>query len=97
MAKNHEPFILEKVTDLEIEGAIEKPMNFPNYASHSQTVEHEVKLVTESTQTVCGENRHKFILSVLASQKSGKMFDTKRNYTYSIIYNKDIILSKLCY
>ena len=48
LAKIHEPFILEKVTDLEIEGAIEKPMNFPNYASHSQTVEHAVKLVTES-------------------------------------------------
>ena len=68
--------------DLEIEGAIEKPMNFPNYASHSQTVERAVKLVTKSTQTVCGEkNRHKFILSVLASRKSRKPFDNKGNYS----------------
>ena len=88
MAKIHEPFILEKVTDLEIEGAIEKPMNFPNYASHSQTVECAVKLATESTKTVCGKkNRHKFILSVLASQKSRKAFDTKRNYSV----HKDIL------
>ena len=35
MAKIHEPFILEKVTDLELEGAIEKPLNFPNYTCHS--------------------------------------------------------------
>ena len=82
MAKIYEPFILEKVTDLELEGALEKPMNFPNYASHSQTVERAVKLVTESTQTVCREkNRHKFILSVLASRKSRKAFDNKRNYS----------------
>ena len=38
MAKIHEPFILEKVTDLELEAALEKPMNFPNYASYSQAV-----------------------------------------------------------
>ena len=63
-------------------------MNFPNYASHSQTVERAVKLVTESTQTVCGEkNIHKFILSVLASRKSRKAFYTRRIYSV----HKDIL------
>ena len=55
----HEPFILEKKTDEEICAAVKDPLEFPPYSLHSQSVERAVKLVSTSTQNVCGaENRH---------------------------------------
>ena len=79
--KVFEPEILKKMSLAKIEGAIDTPLDFPNFPVHSQTVERAVKLVTEAASVVCGaDERHKHILSVNASRKSRKMFDTKKNY-----------------
>ena len=71
--KFHEPFILSKLKIEDIEECYAKPFEFPKYPVHSQTVERAVKLVTEASSKVAGEERrHTSILSVLASRKSMK-------------------------
>ena len=82
--KFHEPFILSKLDLEKIEECYAKPFEFPKYPVHSQTVERAVKLVTEAASKVAGEERrHTNILSVLASRKSRKGYDTKKDYAVS--------------
>ena len=78
-AKVWEPRILEALTLEQIEAALQTPLNFPKYPCHSQTVERMVKLVTEVSSSVFGEERQQDkIVSVLASRKSRKAYDTKK-------------------
>ena len=82
----YEPFILSKLRIEIIEECYASPHCFPKYPVHSQSVERAVKLVTESATKVTGEDRrHTSILSVIASRKSRKAFDTKKDYTVSEI------------
>ena len=82
--KFYEPFILAKLNIEEIEGCYAKPFSFPKYPVHSQSVERAVKLVSEASAKVSGEERrHTSILSVIASRKSRKGFDTKKDYKVS--------------
>ena len=51
------------------------------YPVQSKSVERAIKLVSEASAKVAGEERrHTRILSVLASRKSKKAFDTKKDY-----------------
>ena len=76
-----EPRILKKLSEDQIEAAVLTPINFPKYPCHSQTVERMVKLVTECSSSVYGEkNQRGKIVAVLASRKSRKAYDTKKNY-----------------
>ena len=77
----HEPFILSKIDIGKIEECYATPYCFPKYPVHSQSVERAVKLVTEASFKVAGEERrHTSILSVISSRKSRKSFDTKKDY-----------------
>ena len=77
----HEPQILSDLSLEELESAVSSPITFPELPVHSQSVERAVKLVTEASSTVCGEdNRHKWILSVNSSRKARKQFDSKKDY-----------------
>ena len=79
-----EPYLLQKKTDEEISAALKQPLDLPHYSLHSQSVERAVKLVSTSSQNVCGpENRHQYCLSIIASRKarSAKALEIKRNYT----------------
>ena len=53
--KFYEPFILAKLGIEEIEGCYAKPFSFPKYPVHSQSVERAVKLVSEASAKVSGE------------------------------------------
>ena len=65
----------------QIEAAVHTPIHFPKYPCHSQTVERMVKLVTEVSSSVFGEERQQDkIVSILASRKSRKAYDTKKDY-----------------
>ena len=76
-----EPRILEKLTMQEIEDAVQTPISFPKYPCHSQTVERMVKLVPECSSSVYGEEKQRGkIVAVLASRKSRKAYDTKKDY-----------------
>ena len=76
-----EPRILKKLSSDQIDAAVQNPIHFPKYPCHSQTVERMVKLVTECSSSVYGEkNQRGKIVAVLASRKSRKAYDTKKNY-----------------
>lgn len=80
-ASVHVPFIIECLTDDELEATLLKPHVFPSFPVHTQSVERAVKLVTEAASQVCGEEkRHGFILTVNKARKVRKPFDTKKDY-----------------
>ena len=79
-----EPELLRRIFLVEFEKVEFSPMSFPMFSCHSQTVERCVKLVTEASSKVCGqENRHKRILTVMANRAARKPFESKNQYQYS--------------
>ena len=78
-----QPQILSNLSDEEIESAITKPIQFPKFPCHTQSVERAVKLVTTVASEVEGQDaRHGQILSIMASRNSRKDFATKKKYDY---------------
>ena len=76
-----EPRIFQKISLEQIQDAVQTPIIFPKYPCHSQTVERTVKLVTECSSAVYGEeNQRGKIMAVLASRGSRKAYDTKKDY-----------------
>ena len=74
-----QPQILSNLSDEEIESAITKPIQFPKFPCHTQSVERAVKLVTTVASEVEGQDaRHGQILSIMASRNSRKDFATKK-------------------
>ena len=64
----HLPYIIECLTDEEINFTIFEPRVFPPFLLHTQSVERAVKLVSEASYQVEGEeSRHGWILAVLES------------------------------
>ena len=81
-----EPSILSRISTEMLEQACQTPMSFPKFPCHSQSVERAVNLVTQASCKVCGgDNRHNHIVSVIASRKARKAFNSKKNYKYSDI------------
>ena len=80
----HEPFIIECLSDEDIAASWWQPPCFPSFPLHTQTVERAVKLVTEASSKVEGEERrHGRILSVIEARRCRKPFDTKKDYAFS--------------
>ena len=91
---NQEPRILRKLSLEQVEAAMDSPFCFPKYPCHSQTVERMVKLVTEVSGEVYGEKKQQEkAVAVLASRKSRKAYDTKKDYIVNQF--SDIIICKL--
>lgn len=81
----HEPFIIECLTNEEIAASWWQPPCFPSFPVHTQTVERAVKLVSEASGLVEGEERrHGRILSVQEGRRCRKPFDTKKDYAIHI-------------
>ena len=60
---------------------IEKILQIPPFPCHTQNVERGVKIVTEASSKVFGnEARHGYILTTLHSRSKFARFDTKRDY-----------------
>ena len=78
---HQEPRILARLTAEQLEGALVVPLAFPDFPCHSQSVERTVKIVTEVTQQVYGEdNQRDRIESIINCRKSRPAFETKKNY-----------------
>ena len=76
-----EPRILARLTAEQLEEAISVPLEFPNFPCHSQSVERTVKIVSEVTQQVFGEESQRDrIESILACRKARPVFQAKKNY-----------------
>ena len=72
---------MKKLSQEEVVSALEKPLQFPKYPCHSQTVERMVKLVTEVSGEVYGEKKQREkAIAVLASRRNRKAYDTKKDY-----------------
>ena len=58
-----------------------KKKNFPHLPCHTQAVERSVKLITEASSLVCGQNsRDGFIRSRIDSRQQMPIFETKREF-----------------
>ena len=56
-------------------------IDFPRFPCHTQAVERVIKLVTESSLSVCGpEARDGFVKAKIASQKMMPKFETKKHF-----------------
>ena len=83
--KVHEACITSKLDNEELDSAVIKAHNFPDFPLHSQSVERCVKLVTEAAVKVVGqEKRHQHILSVVESRKMRLACDTKKDFKYNV-------------
>ena len=77
-----EPPITRSISDKEINYLISsKEKSFPHLPCHTQAVERCVKLVTEASSLVCGQNsRDGFIRSKIKSHQKMPSFETKREF-----------------
>ena len=79
----HEPSILKKLESYELRKAITQPISMPQFPLHSQSVERGVKLVSEASTKVVGQDkRHQHILSLVESRKMRAACDTKKDFKY---------------
>ena len=68
-----EPPVTRQMTEQELQSARDDPPTLPEFPCHSQSVERCVKMVTEASRAVFGqERRHALILSRQAARKVGK-------------------------
>lgn len=77
-------FTEDQIVDLASKPILEH--NFGKYLKdipcHTQAVERSVKLVTEASQRVCGqEGRNGFIFNTLSSRRLMPMFESKQDFT----------------
>ena len=81
----HLPYIIECMSDDEVASTMHQPHIFPAFPVHTQSVERAVKLVSEESSKVEGEeSRHGHILSLLEGRRTRKAFDTKKDYSLSL-------------
>lgn len=78
-----EPPILSKISNVTFEEAIKTGdiIDIVRFPCHSQAVERSIKLVTEASTSVCGQNqRDGYIRAKLTSQNLMPKFETKKDY-----------------
>ena len=78
-----EPPITMNVTDSELDSFIldKTVFDFENYPLHTQAVERAIKLVSEASSKVCGQDsRDGYIHTVLASRERISKFDSRKDY-----------------
>ena len=77
-----EPSFTRNISDDEINHLIiSKKKNFPHLPCHTQAVKRCVKLVTEASSLVCGQNsRDGFLRSRIDSHQQMPSFETKREF-----------------
>ena len=80
-----EPPVIRTFTDDEIKSALTSPLSLPGYPCHTTSVERCVKLVTEASMQVYGEEaRHGLILSRVEAREQRASYDTKKDYYVKI-------------
>ena len=74
--------IISKISNDQIAAVVETPNTFPKFPLYPKTVERNVKIVTEVTSSVYGEEKQRRkIISILTSQKSRKSCYLKVHFT----------------
>ena len=79
--KLHETRNLQRLTEEDLCAALISPVKYPDFPCHSQSVERCVKLVSEVTKKIFGEENQKAsILSIQSCRKSRPAFNSKKEY-----------------
>ena len=79
-----EPALTKNMSDSEIRSALNSSLSLPSYPCHTTSVERCVKLVSEASKQVYGEEaRHGLILSRVAAREQRKKFETKKDYNFN--------------
>ena len=79
-----EPPVLRKFDD-EIRSALDSPMSLPDYPSHTTSVERCVKLVSDASKQVYGDDaRHGLISSRIEAREKRASYDTKKDYDVKV-------------
>ena len=78
--KIHEPLFTCNLCKSEIMNIINVPFNAEHFPLHTQSTERAVKLVTEASANVCGQERREgFIQTRIESRKAIPSYDVKKN------------------
>ena len=77
-----EPPLIRNITDNELKDIYDTPLSLPRYMCHNQPVERSVKVVTEASNSVCGEeNRDGFIRQRLKSRRLMPCTNSKQDFS----------------
>ena len=79
----HEPAATLLLSELNLHEIIKTgfKMNIAKFLCHSQAVERHIKLITEASATVCGqETRNGFIRTHIQSRKEIPKFESKQQF-----------------
>ena len=80
-----EPPVLRRFSDDEIRSALDSPMSLPDYPCHTTSVERCVKLVSDASKQVYGDDaRHGLILSRIEAREKRASYDTKKDYDIKV-------------
>ena len=73
--------MISHLSEDELKEALASPLDLPKYPCHTTSVERCMKLVSEASKQVYGEEaRHGLILSRVAGMEDRAAFDTKKDY-----------------
>ena len=78
-----DPPMLKNISDSQLQAYVDNSssLDLPNFPCHTQSVERVIKLVTEASAAVCGQDqRDGFIRARVESRKTHKTFETKSSY-----------------
>ena len=85
----HAPPVMDGFSDQQIRGFVansDDVVTLEHFPCHTQAVERHVKLVTESSAAVCGQQqRDGFIRSRIESRRVMKTFNTKSQYRFGSV------------
>ena len=80
-----EPPVISSTSNEELQKIIEtgEYIKIPKFPCHTQAVERNIKLVTESSTAVCGQSRRDgYIRAKIQSQQLMPSFETKSDYNF---------------
>lgn len=76
-----EPPLVRHLSDQELWDIVKQVPNFDNFPCHTQAVERGVKIITEASTKVCGEeSRDGFIRAKFDARKDLPKFESKCQY-----------------
>ena len=80
-----EPIFTKNLEDDGLNSLRASPLSLPSYPCHTTSVERCVKLVSEASKQVYGEEaRHGLILSRVGARVQRKVFETKKDYNFNL-------------
>ena len=79
-----EPSFLTSLSDEKILGILKKPLSVPKWPNHTQSVEKEIRVMTEACTEVAGyKARDGYIRQRLSSRRIMPTYKTKQDFSFN--------------